>query len=120
MQPASIQAGVCVRNLRLGKRPERLLTKLVLVLLLPALAACGTIRGPRETATPTPTPEPGPTATPLPTGIPPVTELGTAKNPFILAMPPSPRPSNEVLDAGKALASLLQKSTGYVVVPVMP
>ncbi|MGE5072750.1 MAG: phosphate/phosphite/phosphonate ABC transporter substrate-binding protein [Anaerolineae bacterium] len=84
------------------------------------LVGCGTIRQLSATATPTLTPPPGPTATPLPTGIPPVSELGTAKNPFILAMPPSPRPSDEVLQAGKNLVSLLEKATGYAFVPVMP
>lgn len=99
-----------MHNERLGRQK-----RLVFLLVLPLVMACGLAGAP--TATPSPA---GPTETPFPTALPPVSELGTKRNPLILALPPSPRPSNEALDAGKTLTSLLEKATGYSIVPVMP
>lgn len=66
-------------------------------------------------ATPTPTSTPS-EATPIPT---PVAPLGTDGNPLVLALPPNPQPTSDVLSAGKTLTSLLEKSTGYKVVSVI-
>ncbi len=69
--------------------------------------------------TPTPistlTETPAPTQTPL---TPP--ELGTEQNPLILALAPSPRPSEETIKAGEAIAAFIQLQTGYRVVTVIP
>ena len=54
-----------------------------------------------------------------PSGLP-EAKLGTDTNPLILALPPSPRPVPSVLAAGKTLISLLEKSTGYKFVSVIP
>ena len=50
----------------------------------------------------------------------PQAKLGTDNNPLILALPPSPRPVPSVLAAGKTLISLLEKSTSYKFVSVIP
>jgi len=69
--------------------------------------------------TPTPistlTETPAPTQTPL---TPP--ELGTEQNPLILALAPSPRPSDETIKAGEAIAAFIQSQTGYHIVTVIP
>jgi phosphonate transport system substrate-binding protein len=67
------------------------------------------------TPTPTSTQPPTPTQTPL---APP--ELGTEQNPLILALAPSPRPSEEVIAAGDVIAAFIQSRTGYHVVSVIP
>jgi phosphonate transport system substrate-binding protein len=69
-----------------------------------------------ETPTPesTPTYAPAPTQTPLSTA-----EPGTERNPLILALSPSPRPSEEVIKAGDVIAAYLQSRTGYRVVTVI-
>jgi phosphonate transport system substrate-binding protein len=68
----------------------------------------------------TPTPLPTPTHTPAPTQTPPVTaEPGTERNPLILALGPSPRPSEEVIEAGSIIAAFLQSRTGYRIVTVI-
>ena len=73
------------------------------------------------TAASEPTPTPAlPALTPTPTAPPVVSQLGTRDDPLILALPPSPRLSDEVQSAGESLAGLLEKSTGYVIVPVVP
>jgi phosphate/phosphite/phosphonate ABC transporter binding protein len=46
-------------------------------------------------------------------------QLGTAQNPLILALPPSAQPQPEILQAGKVLASLLEKNTPYKFVAVI-
>ena len=58
---------------------------------------------------------PSPTQTPL---APP--ELGTEQNPLILALAPSPHPSDEAIAAGDVIAAFIQSLTGYQVVPVIP
>ncbi len=70
---------------------------------------------PGGAATPTPTATPA-EATAIPT---PLAPLGTADNPLVLALPPSSAPQPDALNAGKTLASLLEKGTGYRVVSVV-
>ena len=69
----------------------------------------------------TPTPIPTLTETPAPTQTPLAPpELGTEQNPLILALAPSPRPSEETIKAGEVIAAFIQKQTGYRVVTVIP
>ena len=69
----------------------------------------------------TPTPIPPPTQTPAPTQAPLAPpELGTEQNPLILALAPSPRPSEEAIAAGDVIAAFIQSRTGYRVVTVIP
>ncbi len=65
--------------------------------------------------TPTLTPTPAPTQTPLVTPQP-----GTDQNPLILALAPSPRPTDEMVSAGENLAAFIELRTGYRVVTVAP
>ena len=58
---------------------------------------------------------PSPTPANLPTG-----PLGSEENPLVLALPPSARPEQDVLDAGKSLIDILEKATGLILVPVVP
>ncbi|MGZ6316153.1 MAG: PhnD/SsuA/transferrin family substrate-binding protein [Anaerolineales bacterium] len=95
-----------------AKHPLAQLKRLIPALLLAALA-CG-LRP--EPSTPTPVPSP----TPVPTVTTPTADLGSAQNPLILALPPSKERTGKVLNAGKALVSLLEKSTGYHFVSVVP
>ncbi|MBI5822450.1 MAG: PhnD/SsuA/transferrin family substrate-binding protein [Chloroflexi bacterium] len=74
-----------------------------------------TLGTPTPILTLTPTGTPAPTQTPL---APP--ELGTEQNPLILALAPSPRPSNEAIKAGELVAAFIQKQTGYRLVTVVP
>jgi ABC-type phosphate/phosphonate transport system substrate-binding protein len=67
------------------------------------------------TPVPTPTQTPALTATPL---APP--ELGTEKNPLILALAPSPNPNADMIAAGEVIAAFLELRTGYHVVTVAP
>ncbi|MBI3163520.1 MAG: PhnD/SsuA/transferrin family substrate-binding protein [Chloroflexi bacterium] len=67
------------------------------------------------TAIPTLTPTPGPTVAPQ---TPP--EPGTEQNPLILALAPSPRPTEPVIAAGDVLAAYLEERTGYRIVTVIP
>jgi phosphonate transport system substrate-binding protein len=69
------------------------------------------------TPTPTPTAIQTPTPTPTPLASP---EPGTEKNPLILALAPSSRPSVEVLAAGDSIAAYIESRTGYKVVTVVP
>jgi phosphonate transport system substrate-binding protein len=64
---------------------------------------------------PTPTHIPAPTLTPI---APP--ELGTEKNPLILALGASAHPSAEMVSGGKVIAALIESRTGYRVVTVIP
>jgi phosphonate transport system substrate-binding protein len=69
----------------------------------------------------TPTAIPASTATPVPTAAPPATaEPGSDKNPLILALSPSPRPSQAMIEAGNALAAQLEALTGYRIVAIAP
>lgn len=94
--------------------------KLVLLLSIAVLGCSFPVRLTPET----PTPEATPTHTPLPTQTPhaassPQGEPGTEQNPLILALSPSPRPPEEVLEAGKVIATYLQSRTGYRIVTVI-
>ncbi|NJN80095.1 MAG: phosphate/phosphite/phosphonate ABC transporter substrate-binding protein [Anaerolineales bacterium] len=66
---------------------------------------------------PTPTPQATltPTQTPLSTA-----EPGTESNPLILALAPSPRPTDSVIAAGEVIAAFIQSRTGYRIVTVIP
>lgn len=90
--------------------------RLLLLLLLFGLLACGLLPVPQ----PTPTPVPTATPTAIPTASTPEAALGTDKNPLILALAPSAHPAPDVIDAGNTLKSLLEKATGYKVVTVIP
>ena len=98
-------------------RASRLRITLISSLFLPILLACTVSLG---APTETPTPVLGPTATPLPTVPPPVSILGTSQNPLILALPPSAQISTQVQEAGTTLVGLLEKSTNYHIVSVLP
>ncbi len=60
------------------------------------------------------------TAAPTPTAAVPSGPLGSKDNPLVLALPPSTSPQADVLAAGKTLTSLLEKTTGYKFVSVIP
>ncbi len=90
---------------------------LYFLLFLPILLSCSIATG---QPSPTPAPVTGPTSTPLPTVPPPVSAVGTTENPLILALPPSTQNSSEVQNAGTQLVGLLEKSTGYHFVTVLP
>jgi len=47
-------------------------------------------------------------------------ETGTEKNPLILALAPSARPSAEILSAGETIAAFIVSRTGYRLVTVVP
>ncbi len=87
------------------------------ILLLSLLGCSGGIKiGVQATAEPTATATAVSTATPnVPTG-----PLGSKDNPLVLALPPTTRPQADVLNAGKTLTSLLEKTTGYKFVSVIP
>jgi ABC-type phosphate/phosphonate transport system substrate-binding protein len=68
--------------------------------------------GPQTTRTPTPSAPATPRASSEP--------LGTGANPLVLALPPSTEQSADVLQAGRTLAGLLQKATGFKIVTVIP
>ncbi len=89
---------------------------LAFALLIPVLLGCGLV--PASIATPTPAPAPTPTLPP--TAYAPGSDLGTSKNPLILALPPSGSTSSEVIDAGNTLIGLLAAHTGYKLVSVLP
>ena len=89
--------------------------RLVFPLLIPILLACSLIPD-NQPATPTPVPS----ATLPPTAYVPASELGTPKNPLILALPPSATSSTEAQNAGRTLVGLLERNTGYAIVPVIP
>ena len=42
------------------------------------------------------------------------------KNPLVLALPASTRPGADILAAGKTLSALIEKTTGYTIVTVIP
>ena len=94
------------------------LVKRFFPLLLLILLGCNSV--PESTGQPTL--EPIPTATALPTLTPnaPSGPLGSEQNPLILALPPSIQPEADILTAGKTLSSLLEKTTGYKYVSVIP
>jgi phosphonate transport system substrate-binding protein len=66
---------------------------------------------------PTPITTSAQTSTPTQT-VQPTQPVGSAENPLILALAPSPHPTDEVVTAGKELAAKLESLTGYHVVAV--
>ncbi len=88
--------------------------KRLLPLLLLGLLGCGLL------PTPQPTPMPTVVATLTPTAPAPDAALGSAKNPLILALAPSARPTTNVISAGNVLKSQLEKSTGYKIIVAAP
>ncbi len=94
--------------------------RLILPLLIPFLVGCSLADvGKPATPTATVTTVP-PTATLPATAYVPAAELGTQKNPLILALPPSATTSTEVINAGNVLVGQLEQRTGYIVVSVLP
>jgi len=96
--------------------------KRLLPLVLIGLFACTLPVGVGQILQPTALPTPISTTTPdqnfstAPQG-----ELGTDKNPMVLALAPSStQPEPSVLAAGKTLTALLEKSTGYKFISVVP
>lgn len=68
-----------------------------------------------------PTPTPTATATLVPTQAPLATpEPGTEQNPLILALAPTPHPTEAVISAGDVLAAYIEERTGYRIVTVIP
>ena len=70
-----------------------------------------------STATPTPAQSPTPLQTQTPLARP---ELGTEKNPLIIALAPSAHPGAELIAAGNVIAAFIEKRTGYKVVTNIP
>ena len=79
--------------------------KLLLTLSLAILGCASPVQLIQGTPTPTlpPTETPAPTQTPLPTA-----EPGTEQNPLILALGPSPTPSEDMVSAGNVIAAFLE------------
>jgi phosphonate transport system substrate-binding protein len=90
--------------------------KKVLLTLFLAILGCSF---PVQLTLGTPTPVPTPTRSETPTPLAPP-ELGTEKNPLILALAPSPRPSAEMIAAGEVIAAFLESRTGYNIVASAP
>jgi phosphate/phosphite/phosphonate ABC transporter binding protein len=88
----------------------------LLSLLLFGLLGCGLI--PVSQPTFTPSPPVTPTLTPAISTA--DATPGSAKDPLILALAPSAQPSPDAVAAGKTLAALLEKATGYKFEPVIP
>ena len=88
--------------------------KRLLPLLLLGLLGCGLLPAPQ------PTPMPTVVATLTPTAPAPDAALGSAKNPLIMALAPSARPTTNVISAGNVLKSQLEKSTGYKIIVAAP
>jgi ABC-type phosphate/phosphonate transport system substrate-binding protein len=76
--------------------------------------ACSLMAAPPPTAAPVPSPSPAPTV-PFSDQPP-----GSEQNPLILALAPSARPLQEVIEAGNFLAAQIEVATGYKVVAVVP
>ncbi len=91
---------------------------LVFPVLLPLLVACSLLQSIAPEPTPTAT-EPPPSATPTITTLS-FTQLGSRDNPLVLALPAGSTASSEVISAGKTLVGLLEQSTGYTFVTVVP
>lgn len=102
-----------IPNTQTCKMKKILLIASLLVMLgcsFPVRLTLGT-----PTATPTLEPTPAPTQTPHATPQP-----GTDQNPLILALTPSPRPSEAVISAGDTIAAFLESRTGYRIVTTIP
>lgn len=96
-----------------GVNMKRILPVLALLMLgcsFPVRIISGT-----PTQAPTFTPAPLPTLTPVATP-----QTGTGQNPLILALSPSPRPSDEAIAAGEVIAAFIESHTGYRLVTIAP
>lgn len=91
--------------------------KLLLVLFLAVLGCSFPVQLTSGTRTPIPIFTQSPTAVPTPSAT---AEPGTEKNPLILALAPSPRPSDKMLAAGELIAAFIGSHTGYRLVTVVP
>jgi ABC-type phosphate/phosphonate transport system substrate-binding protein len=94
--------------------------KKVLLILWLAMLGCSfpvqvTLGIPTPTPTATLAAESTPTAAPLFTPQP-----GSAQNPLILALSPSPRPADDFIAAGERIAAFIQSRTGYRIVTNVP
>lgn len=88
--------------------------KRLLPLALIASLACGLIPTPQPTLAPTAPPSPAPTSPPA------EASLGTDKNPLILALAPTARPSQDAINASKLIAARLEQSTSFTIVTIVP
>ena len=92
--------------------------KKALCVLALAILGCSL---PTDLAGSTPTPVPTLTFTPAPTVTALATpQLGSEQNPLILALAPSTRPDDAVINAGDVIAAFLASRTGLQVVTVVP
>jgi phosphate/phosphite/phosphonate ABC transporter binding protein len=89
--------------------------KRLILLTLLGLLACNLIHTQQPAFTPAPAATQIPTAAATPEAA-----LGTSKNPLILVLPPSTQPASDVTTASNTLVGLLEKSTGFKIVSVMP
>jgi phosphonate transport system substrate-binding protein len=96
--------------------------KRLLTLILLGLLACTLPAGVDQIFQTTAIPAPISTNTPaLGPSLSPQATPGTDKNPFVLALQPSStQPDQSILTAGNTLAALLEKSTGYKIISVVP
>jgi phosphate/phosphite/phosphonate ABC transporter binding protein len=94
--------------------------KILLALLILALSGCNLPADFRSLTGGRATPTVAPTDIPTPTPAIPQGPLGTRQNPLVLALPPSTTPKPQVIEAGHTLTSLLEKTTGYSFVSVIP
>jgi phosphonate transport system substrate-binding protein len=91
--------------------------KLLLILSLAILGCSVPVQLISGTPTPIPTLTQTPTLEPTPL---PTSEPGTKTNPLILALAPSPRPSDAVIAAGQVIAAFIESRTGLTIVVVTP
>jgi phosphonate transport system substrate-binding protein len=91
--------------------------KLLLILSLAILGCSVPVQLTSGTPTPIPTLTQTPTLEPTPL---PTSEPGTKTNPLILALAPSPRPSDAVIAAGQVIAAFIESRTGFTIVVVTP
>jgi phosphonate transport system substrate-binding protein len=91
--------------------------KLLLILSLAILACSVPVQLTSGTPTPIPTLTQTPTLEPTPL---PTSEPGTKTNPLILALAPSPHPSDAVIAAGQVIAAFIESRTGLTIVVVTP
>ena len=91
--------------------------KLLFILSLAVIGCSFPVQLTLGTPTASPTSGPTPVFMVTPSATP---EPGTEKNPLILALSPSLRPSDEMLAAGETIAAFIESRTGYKLVPVVP
>ena len=91
----------------------------ILLTFLVTLAAYIFLDGNRSTVTVTSTIQPQASPTNVQTDQP-APELGSDANPLILALAPSPHPTDEMITAGESLVSQLEELSGYHIVTVIP